>query len=853
MQRFEHAAGGWRLGMLAAAIGAAIVGCWAAVGSAVAADEAGGEVAGAFDAEVERIVHTVAPLARRGGVEADDREQALAVLRRRLLSDDAALARLSATEFEDAFIAAVRLGLDDAGEQFALFSRWVSQSDEIAAARPEGMTFLLRFAGDTQGSAHADWEQTRDDLVAGFEAWLAGVPRADYPRKDRVAAAALLRDIGALAEPDELERLAGVLREPAVAAELLPDGMDLIVDEAVAEPLQQAALAAWADERFVGMAGDVAGGALVRAYRKGLDREGAPTAKSRLMVQGAIGQPEAFSTLVEGLRTEGAALDRTTDEMLRAYLQARGVNLELFDTALGEVRSSRGNSRMAFYADLSAFAGSPRPYEKGLGDLAVRRAVRRYHDAPATERRKVWEQSIGQEIATARWLRYSPATLEAVDSIIADLGAEQALVVLNDLVLLAPDVESMRSIQWRRIAMLEELGEPAAAAKAAALDVVLAMTTEEGRVWPALERSHELSAAAGNAPAGDATLLAAFSAVFGESAEPQARAASRLADSHLSQRGEQLSEVVGESPPLRHAWIGAISGQSDAVLTAMRQAWEDSDDVADQVQLLAWAAPLAAIHDGHAAAMHGLAQQITWQRDGEGFAARLGDEVLEGATLTPRLRDHATSLLLQHGDRMWELGEDARAAGHRELAAVAYRQAVHDQERTATDHLQARVREHGEAWRNATDRRSSDALLDMVESIEAAATTPEARLYLAGERAGILYAAGHYAQAAEAMEQALAAARQEALQPDPHTAFVYAMAMIRSEQHNSARELLQDMQDTLSRDADRARALFLLAWIHLHEDRLDEARPLLEQIVNEHRASELHERAGQVLSRLQRL
>ena len=124
-------------------------------------------------------------------------------------------------------------------------------------------------------------------------------------------------------------------------------------------------------------------------------------------------------------------------------------------------------------------------------------------EAGADQRRDIWKKGLTK---LARWsdeVTIDRDTLLELDRIAQDpdgrLG-KWRLEVLTDMLLLAPDIDSMRPLQWRRIAALTKAGDGAVAVAAARLDVMLALASDEGP-RAAAARCLEVAESCGWAPA----------------------------------------------------------------------------------------------------------------------------------------------------------------------------------------------------------------------------------------------------------------------------------------------------------------------------------------------------------------
>ncbi len=130
---------------------------------------------------------------------------------------------------------------------------------------------------------------------------------------------------------------------------------------------------------------------------------------------------------------------------------------------------------------LERICGGGSPVTGVIWNLRLRVLLQRIMLASADKRAAMWAAGLGELGGEAFGL--SEATLADLDQLPSRVGVKGAftpLNVLNDLLLLAPSVETMHHLQARRIALLLSQGRAEDVDKAIGMDVALASVTAEG-------------------------------------------------------------------------------------------------------------------------------------------------------------------------------------------------------------------------------------------------------------------------------------------------------------------------------------------------------------------------------------
>jgi tetratricopeptide (TPR) repeat protein len=489
-------------------------------------------------------------------------------------------------------------------------------------------------------------------------------------------------------------------------------------------------------------------------------------------------------------------------------------------------------------------------------NYACRALLRRIGAADPSARVSLWREGL-PPLAIAD-IRMSSETFADVDRWMAANNRNETLSVLEvltDLLLLVPDIESMRKLQWRRIAVLTERKAWSEAICAAGLDACFSGSVMEGPRAAAV-RCAEIMKSSG-------ATTEALAAVRKRWEDGKVcgtlELGERSVDSLLRDKAKQIvSDRAVSSSLRRKAYIQLFAGQVRDSLNSgiqyLSQAVDAGKGIAHGFEDLSI---LLAVANGSVQSGYAFVQTLA---DGSP-----SPEVRATGTTAPatqvappafqcEISPSTRKILQPAAQKMWELwrqnlidwGAEAFREGDVDWARILWVWAINAE--VQGDQAIARVNsvcDKAKGLKNAQDN------LKILQAMYPCITVAEGKWQILHKIAVISYEDGQFAQCLSILDQADRIPLEKVSSKDIMTGFMRALSFIQLRKYSDAVALLSRMSDWPGTDDEHARALFLIGWVHLQENNKADALTALRKVTDWYSKTAFGPKAQELINRLE--
>lgn len=535
---------------------------------------------------------------------------------------------------------------------------------------------------------------------------------------------------------------------------------------------------------------------------------------------------------------------------------------------------------------LTALISESRQADQGLLNYGLRLLFRRVIEAEPRQRARIWTK--GLKGLSAGGLCLEKETLEQLPLLVESLGTDHELSaakVLTDMVLLAPDLQSVRKLQQRRIEILERKGAWDEATAAANLDIVLASTTSEGPS-EAVKRCLNVMQRAGR-PASEREAFVGFlfwgtsGSAGGSGAGP---APSKIWNRHIDSSlrlaaAEALKDETRNLSSRRRAFLNLFAGNTKEALKCAHASLSDSPTTRRKLTgAFNDLSVVAAISDGGpfassaflewlAAGMPEENPKPALRKNAEGSSLGI---LKECETRLVKANVSTGASLNSSGARTYgKLTGFGRKEAIRDVRAVFRNRAV---ECGAEAFRTGDLRMASGFWFLAIEEsRDSLPVVSLIETaLDRQEGTGKAKKlrkamkmmlpYLSSvtsrghviAKIGVLsYEEGDFRECLAMLDQADALVGKERRSRDMSTGLIRAMALIRLSEFDKVVSLLRDIEKWQGGREERAKAVFLLGWIHLQRNKKPEALLFLRRVLDRYAGTSIAGKARKLVARLE--
>ncbi len=538
-------------------------------------------------------------------------------------------------------------------------------------------------------------------------------------------------------------------------------------------------------------------------------------------------------------------------------------------------------------AHLDALRGEDVEVSADLWNFACQLLFRRVAAVPAEQRKDTWAWGM-QQFAENDHIRLCEETLARLDGLCERLGPDGSLTsgeVLTDLLVLIPDLESMRQIQRRRTATFVGTKNWRDALASVNVQIILAAATPEGpeEATQHLLDIQKLAGAAHRQVNGQSAVEALDLTepdgnTGGSSTETQPSYEATIlgADGLLAATAARFLKQRGSfASPRRRAFLSLFAGNSTEALRNVHaalaqtcaQLYEVSESFDDIV------AVLGVVDGGYHSACR-FAKWLALGGTGEGTLSSdaldpalgllVGCEAApctapapcetssEGprpevfAALPRQVRNRlASQWLLKQQERYLRWAMDCLAEG-RVLRAASYWACA----------INAAPGPEDAATMIKTVCKGAEGIIDSQEAMAALAETvcfvgsAQRRRLLLIQMASLLHNDGEYASCLEILDKADSSAEGAEVRRDMTAGLLRASSLIRMGRLDEAKRLLESTQDWQGTKTQCARGSFLVAWVYLKEGKMQDAIPALERITEQYPGTPPAQKAKSILENL---
>jgi tetratricopeptide (TPR) repeat protein len=483
------------------------------------------------------------------------------------------------------------------------------------------------------------------------------------------------------------------------------------------------------------------------------------------------------------------------------------------------------------------------------------------------DRATVWKNGLGALAAPTIVVRRR--TFEDLDKLTEFLGrdgGDLASTIIVDLLLCAPHGDSMRRLQWRRIAMFTQAGDFDSARTAAAMDVVLAAAS--GRdIAPSLERFEEILRSGGAAESDVART--AGSLLCGSGRDAATQPATRFVDEPLRTAAQEaLKLAAGSDSPRRIAYLNLLAGNMDKALLAGRDGLLGCTSARQAAEALGDIYVMLAVADGNLANANRFAdwlgassdetsdQTPTWADDKrlatlaggnwqDKTAASSPDTGQPFADWSPENR--AALARAFSGQLAGELAASAGSAmdrGNKALAASL--RALSIRGTTAPDTVGAALDSMIESLR--VQMGLPDVLRSLRDILPLVPALPHRRIMLV-RMAGLAHEEQLFDDCLALLDEADSLDTGTG-QKDFAVAMLRASAMLELDDYDGADELLAEAAGWDGADENKAQCLFVTACLRLKQGQTKDAREILQKLTDQYPRTSVATKASQLAARL---
>jgi tetratricopeptide (TPR) repeat protein len=565
-----------------------------------------------------------------------------------------------------------------------------------------------------------------------------------------------------------------------------------------------------------------------------------------------------YRKFIEDFRDNAEILVRARPQFVELLMRQEPLDVQELDKQLGQLSASNA------------------PMTAAVWNLRLRVLLHRIMSVPADARPSIWSGGIAK--LAGEGFPLSEEALADVDRLPGRLGRKGAfspLDILNDLVLLSPNFETMHRLQLRRIGMLLAQGATEDVRQAVAMDLAIASVTAEGPSGVA-GRSGEILRFSGVSE----DQLKALQTAFRDGLEKPGQAASGTSvggmDSSLRRAAEAALKAADPGLSLRRkAFLKLLAGQADDAIRHAYALLNQTPASEEALSALDFVAVLLAIADGSFHESNRFAQWLAERNPGQASAStpdrllavlqqceskvstliEIEDDVRSGGAAdkmpvfqpsmqfdrVPRgLRcELAKAALRRWGQRAVGWGSSLLAAGDTSGARAMWLAAINAQRhRGYASSLLEQVVQNTLVNSSDSNVESRLKLLEeMMPSLRVAQdrTNMQIRLVAVRRQSGLkiaknLFDEGNYAQCLTSLDELDKRCPEVEGAGDMATGFMRALCLIRLEKLAEASALLAKMESWPGSPEQHARALFLTGWICLQTDEKPKAIGIFRRV-----------------------
>lgn len=531
---------------------------------------------------------------------------------------------------------------------------------------------------------------------------------------------------------------------------------------------------------------------------------------------------------------------------------------------------------------LSALNGPDGRFSKDVWNLACRFLVLQINAAGPERRQAIWAEGVRHLVCDG--VSISSETFGELDRMAlpaSQAGALTSMAVLTDLMLLAPDVPSMRELQSRRVdAFCTAKGWENARA-AGRLEVMLSGVTDEGP----LQAVKHLGGVLKSAGLTEADVLACESEVCLNGKVDKGNAPdvgsgpAPIADDVLRASAVAALKEVKQASDRRGVFLNLFAGNArDAVCgaySALARSEVSERCLASATDDLS---VVVAAEDGNLWSSCCLVQWLTTDHTGAEAVGGNGGDAKDSAwsllcagergvavpagaqdKWTPawakmyiQLPEGARRELSKRGlqrceQRLIRWGADAMQKGEIAWAQSCWAHVLgmeHDRDRVASlvDDGLDRIRQAGVA---------PAVFQDVVERVLPGVKEAPIRRILLMKEATVLFDGGRFADCLAKLDEADALVREAGPTREMTGGLLRAISLMRVGKLDESGGLLSEMATWEGTDEQHAQALFLLAWVRLQKNAQSEAATSLRALLDKYPQTTYVDKAKEIVRRLE--
>ncbi len=574
---------------------------------------------------------------------------------------------------------------------------------------------------------------------------------------------------------------------------------------------------------------------------------------------------EGYSEIISDYRDKHELVRLARKNLVETLLDMESVNVNLVEQ------------------HLSAFESTSAGLDVQLWNYKCRLLFRRVLMSLPEQRENVWRSGI-QDFFDDH-IVLSEKALEDLDSFVESLGDDRHLSsmrVLTDMMLLVPDIKSMRQLNWRRMSIFSRKANWPEAILSARLDIMLSLASSEGPT-EAIKRCLKIMAAAGVPSLEQEELVNnLFGGLRRETGTAHngvnlSKKRNGCVDRLLRSGAKKALEKGMESlSARRRSFLYLFAGQHEKALKCVHESLvattTDPTDILDAFGDLSIA---MSIGNGRVRTSQKFLKWLSGQGGQEDNSMNISDDdqlrVLAECERAFReeqkpvadIPDDAT--VMTYGNMNEEAWNDLIS-----LIRSRLDEKVIDWGRIAYDH--AEIKLAVEFWAHAINDRNDSGkaklIIDKIYQIAKGAkgiedalkgmkqvltkvTVPFSQKYVMKKIAALHYEQGDYEQCLATLDNADALKSEKQDKQDIATAFIRVLSMIRLRQFDKALAMLQDMGTWPGTPEQHARASFLEGWIFLQQNQKPKALLSLKRVIDKYGDTSFASKAKELVQRLE--
>jgi len=521
---------------------------------------------------------------------------------------------------------------------------------------------------------------------------------------------------------------------------------------------------------------------------------------------------------------------------------------------------------------LKAFVSREGHLSGDLWNYACRLWLGKVRDATTADRKSIWQQ--GLSLLSCDRFTISAETLADLDELIKALKEDSSLspvTVLTDLLLLCPDLSSMKELQRRRVEFFAAQQNWDEALAGAGLEVLLSIATPEGP-RPEVARFLQLMEEAKIASLSkeNCKTLIFWRPSTQQDSLPDVDNKRKIVleiplsvDTELKAAAQNL--LAGKNPRLSwrnrayaHVYTDNFSEALEDLHAALAKSGADktySSDVYDDIAFCLWAADGRFNECGRFTKY--IAQDLA-ERSEQGY---YGDDVLLGILIQCKVNSKVSDPTVVISQKKlarlamdrWEQrlhywAGDALLWSQPEWSRLFWVMAINDRDTPGgvIDCIDAIYTKLRQGLRIADAERFLKSMIEHTPDV-----TAKRNLLL--KIALLLHDQGKFKECLETLIRADTFMTNKEAEQDIAVGFIRAMSLIRTRDFTQAIALLNDMQTWPGTPEQHARSLFLLGWIYLQNNNVEQSLLALQGVVDKYPRTAAARKAKQLAAHLRNM